>query len=224
MYLLLSLPHIIICCDTFSSNTIINKIFFQRDPSQSHSVSLSKPPSHHPSLAHSSPPDNQKLSQVPIVLKKKMVALPGDFQVAENIDAGQASPASQTCNHKCTIITLSLLIPLLFLLVTGILVFALRRRRRDDDRSRKDSKENETENENEIAMRKLGIESESEVSSLNGIEGFGHHLHAVTDLDLEDGVKVEPEAESSSSSKSKSSGRFGSGKEEGSKALGWWKM
>ena len=137
-----------------------------------------------------------------------MVGLGGNPPVAANggsIDptyGGQASKASQTCDHKCTVITLSVAIPILALLSISLLTFGLLQRRR----AKRNHKSKDVETE--IAMRKLGPESET--SSV--IEGF-EDSRALTDL--EDGAEVTRELEKPS--RSLDPGKLTS------KTIGWWK-
>ena len=133
-----------------------------------------------------------------------MVAVAGDFQVPANNGGSRASTASQTCDHKCTVITLSVAIPLLSLFLVAFLLFALLQRRREKraDKSREDEKE--------IAMKKLG--PESDVSSVI-TEGFGG-FHAVTNL--EDGAEIARDEERSRRSWRPRSLVL--------KTRGWWKM
>lgn len=136
-------------------------------------------------------------------LQSKMVGLGGNPPVETSTSGGQSSKASQTCDHKCAVITLSITIPVLALLTISLVLFGLLQRRRAK-RNQK-SKDGETE----IAMRKLG--SDSETSSVT--ESFGNP-HAVTNL--EDDAEVTGELEKPS--RSLDPGKLTS------KTIGWWKI
>lgn len=139
-----------------------------------------------------------------------MVGLPADGPYTVNggsndpASSGNVSRASQTCDHKCTVITLSIAIPVVSLLLIGLLIFGLLQRRKENE------KDQAKDQEREIAMKKLGPESES--SSV--IENFGD-LRAVTNLeDGADAVKEELETHSRSWLPERLT----------SKTRGWWRM
>ncbi|KAF6237834.1 hypothetical protein HO173_004035 [Letharia columbiana] len=137
-----------------------------------------------------------------------MVALRGNPPITANVGSneptsgGKASRASQTCDHKCAVTTLSIAIPILSLFIIGILVFGLSHRRR------KMRKNKAKDQETEIAIRKLGPESET-----SSVTGFGD-FPAVTNL--EDGAEAVRVSEKPSSSWRP--------RELFSKTPGWWRM
>ena len=136
----------------------------------------------------------------------KMVGLQGDPPTTANsssINPTNSSSASPTCGHDCTVIALSVAIPVLALFIIGILVFGLLHRRREMRRN--EAKDQETA----VAMRKLGPESES--SSVT--QGFGD-FRAVANLD--GGADAVRELEKPS--------RSWKPRDWSLQSAGWWRM
>ena len=131
-----------------------------------------------------------------------MVGLDGIPPTTAN-NGSQPYRGSDPCDHKCAVITLSVVTPILSLILVSLLLFGLRQRRREK------SKNKSKDEEKEIAMRKLGPDSET--SSMT--EGFGD-VPAVTNL--EDGAEVVREL--GKPSKSWRPGNMTS------KTPGWWRM
>ena len=111
---------------------------------------------------------------------------------------------AQSCDHQCTVITLSDTIPLLSLLIIGLVAFGLLQWRREI--REKKVKDQETE----IAMRKLAPESEtSSVAEDLGV------VHAVTTGEDEGQNDLrEPEK----------AARSWRPKNFALKTTGWWKL
>ena len=134
-----------------------------------------------------------------------MVGLDDGYPITANgSSVDRPSSKQSSCDHKCTVITLSIAIPLLSLLLLGLLAFGLFQRRK----AKRESKAKEAETE--LAMRKL--RPESETSSIIS-DGFGDFRPVTV---LENGVEVEQW-------KLQRPGRSWRPGAMGSKTVGWWR-